>query len=192
MDHGGRQGEITMNEMSEKLARQMLAAAQTELDGMEAERDRLTRMRDLCGEWLTAHGFGIDTEEVATTQVVPPTPVMSYPDAIRRILREANGQAVHRRDIASRAVALGVSTKAKNVMPIVDTALRRLRESDGAENVGKGYWRIPMPVLRKPTVHHNLFAQRLREVIESSYQPAIQTEGPPPSPTLGSGLLERG
>ena len=181
-----------MNEMNEKLARQMLAAAQTELDGMEAERDRLTRMRDLCGEWLAAHGFGIDTEEVATTQVVASMPIVSYPDAIRRILREANGQAVHRRDIANRAVALGVSTKAKNVMPIVDTALRRLRESDGAVNVGNGYWRIPMPAPRKPVASQDFFAQRLREMMESSYQPAIQTEGPPPSPTLGSGPLERG
>ncbi len=131
-----------MSQMNERLARQMLAAAQTDLDGMTAERDRLTRIRNDCQEWLSAHGYGSEMEAITLPR--PEQSTVSFPDAVRQILREANGRALHRRDIADRAVALGVSTKATKIMPVVDTALRRLRRKGEAENIGEGRWRIPV------------------------------------------------
>ena len=152
-----------MSEMNERLARQMLAAAQTDLDGMAAERDRLTRMRNDCQEWLAAHGYGSEMEAVTLSR--PKQSTVSFPDAVRQILSEANGRALHRRVIADRAVELGVSTNATNIMPVVDTALRRLRRKGEAENTGEGYWRVPVPRPAPAPVH--------REDVSAPREPAV-------------------
>lgn len=193
-----------MEQMNERLARQMLAAAEAGLNDMEAEKDRLLRMRSLFEEWLIAHGFSVET----ATGLVPLKAVVTFPEAIRRILREANGQPVHRRDMPDRAKAMGVKSKAKNPLPVVDTALRRLREYGEAENVGDGYWRLsrpapapvrpePVPLVagtapREAAASSYNPAQHFRPFLNGEQEPAIEPQGPRSNPFLERGPFERG
>ena len=116
----------------------MIAAARKELDGMEAERERLNQMIHLGEEWLRVHDYG--------TAVVAQSPAedgISYIEAVRCIITAANGEPIHRLSIPTMASALGAQSKAKNEMACVDTNLRRLCERGEIERVPDqpGYWR---------------------------------------------------
>ena len=129
-----------MTELNEGLARQMRDAGQAGLDRLKADWDWYTRTRDLGQEWLDAHGFGSDPGDVATQYSLDAaTPTISYRNAIRQILREANGRPVHRKVIKERALALGVRTTVASVQRNVDSSLFRMSDT---VSVGNGLWRL--------------------------------------------------
>ena len=135
-------GGIAMN--NDGLARQMLQtleAAQVALDQIQADLDRvqtehnlLIRTRDVCREWLDTHGLGDKSD-----QDQPAKPPISFAAAVRKVLVEANGEALHRQTIVERAWEFGARSEAKDIYPVLATACRRMN----AEKLGKGYWRLP-------------------------------------------------
>ena len=135
-----------MEEVNERLARQMLQTleaaqvalgqVQAELDQIKAEHSLLIRTRDACQEWLAAHGLGDKSNKDQLA-----LPLISFAAAVRQVLTEANGEALHRQTIVERAAALGARSEAKDVFPVVATACRRMK----AEKLGNGYWRLPAP-----------------------------------------------
>ena len=155
-----------MSEMTEQLARQMVATGQAGLDRLREDWDWFTQMRDLGAQWLMRNGFG---DEAETSSISAGKPKISYPDAIRQILKEANGHPLHRQEIARRAVTLGVSTKAKNIMPIVDTSLRRLRRRGEAENTGDGFWRLTTGAVGRFGLGSNGFSASPLKMAQESF-----------------------
>ena len=135
-----------MEEMNERLAHQMLQTleaaqvaldqVQSELDQIKTEHSLLMRTRDVCQEWLDAHGLGDKADQNQQDQ-----PPISFAAAVRQVLMEANGEALHRRTIVERATDLGARSEAKDIFPVLATACRRMK----AEKLGNGYWRLLAP-----------------------------------------------
>lgn len=117
--------------MNTKSMQENLANAKARLKAIEVERDALTT-------------FIEGSEKVLSLPVssLQGSPATSIRDAIRNMLKEANGKVVNSSDITRRITEMNVPTTAKNLARSVDTTLSQMaRSGEPLEKVAPKVWR---------------------------------------------------
>ncbi len=117
--------------MNTESMRENLAQARARLKAIEVEREALTTFID-------------GTERVLSlpTASLQETPAITIRDAIRKILKEADGEVVNSTDLAKRISTMNITTTAKNLARSVDTTLFQMaRSGEPIEKIAPKMWR---------------------------------------------------
>ena len=117
--------------MNTEAMRQNIAEAKARLEAIEVEREALATFIDGAERVLSL--------PIASHQE---SPAITIRDAIRDILKEADGAVVNSSDMARRISTMNVSTTAKNLGRSVDTTLFQMsRSGEPIEKVSPKMWR---------------------------------------------------
>jgi len=109
--------------MDEKTVREHLDEVTVTLRRNEEEHDVLLTLVKGYEGWLRLHGGRSNGQQEITFATAP---YIGWHDAIRRVLKDAVGEPLHVKEIWIRAQGIGLKTKAKNPLGLVDLTCRRL------------------------------------------------------------------
>lgn len=142
--------------MDEATVRRHLEEVRIQLARNEREHDVLLQLLHGYEGWLQLGGIngygstapvqhslmpGKQSTPVGTPYVPKgpqPKGTISFRKALTQVLDEAHGAPLHSKEIATRVIALGVGTTAKDVPAVVDLMCKSV---PGAEKVGPRTWR---------------------------------------------------
>lgn len=140
-------------DMDVDATRSQLSWAYDRMRHVDEEREALAALIQGLESWLNFITKGVPEEEVPDAPLfdADESEQMTIRDAIREVLRQAQGAPISSQEIALRIRKMRVRMKAENPVATVDAAAHQLmRRGEPVERVGPRTWRWIVEVVIAP------------------------------------------